>query len=157
MPVAADRFKCQAAPVRTHATTVEGYLAQLPLERRAPITLLRELILEHLGEGFEEHLTRTQIAYTVSPKLHRLGRPLIYVGLASQKRHMAIYLRALAASPSHLHDFEVAWRATGLRLNLGKCTLRFRSLDALDLDLIAESVSAYSAAEFATLRTTRTR
>lgn len=38
--------------------TVDAYLAALPDERRAPIQAVRQVVLEHLPEGFEEVMQR---------------------------------------------------------------------------------------------------
>ncbi len=42
--------------VKSRATTVEEYLAELPEDRRAVIAEVRKLILEHLPAGYQERM-----------------------------------------------------------------------------------------------------
>jgi len=40
--------------VRSNATTVEDYLAELPEDRRAAVSAVREVVNANLPEGYEE-------------------------------------------------------------------------------------------------------
>jgi len=40
--------------VQSKATTVEGYLRELPEDRRAVVSAVRQVILDHLPAGYEE-------------------------------------------------------------------------------------------------------
>ena len=70
------------------------------------------------------------------------GKPLMYAALAAQKNHMAVYLTGIYMDDDARADFEARYRATGKRFDVGKSCVRFRKLDELPLDLIAESVAA---------------
>src|SRR5688572_32714889 len=81
--------------MRSDAPTVDAYLAELPAERREPIAAVRSVILEHLPDGFEEGMQYGMIGYYVP--LERFpdtdnGEPLSVAALASQMRHMALYM-----------------------------------------------------------------
>ena len=47
------------------AETVKGYLETLPEERKEAVEKLREIILSHLPEGFEETVSYGMIGYVV--------------------------------------------------------------------------------------------
>jgi hypothetical protein len=52
-----------------NAATVEGYIDSLASDRRAAIQAVREVILAHLPEGFEECLLYGMISYVVPHQL----------------------------------------------------------------------------------------
>ncbi len=72
----------------------------------------------------------------------------MYAALASQKRHMAVYLSAIYADPELDEWFRNAYEATGLRMDIGKSCVRFRSIDQLPLDLIGEAIGKVTLDEF---------
>ena len=139
--------------MRSEAPTVEEYLAELPEERREAIEGVRRVILEHLPEGYEEAMNWGMITYQVP--LETYGdtynkKPLMYAALASQKRHMAVYLTSVYLDDEARREFETAYRATGKRYDAGKSCVRFRRLEDLPLELIAESIASLTVNEFVT-------
>jgi hypothetical protein len=136
------------------ATSVEGYLADLPADRRRALEAVRSVILRHLDEGFEEGIQYGMIGYFVPHHLYPAGyhadpaQPLPFLHLASQKNYMAIYLMCLYADDALLDRFQTAWKKTGKRLDMGKSCVRFRRLEDLALDVIAETVGSVTARAF---------
>lgn len=137
--------------MRSEASSVDEYLAELPADRRDAIAAVREVILDNLPDGFEEVMNWGMISYEVPletyPDTYN-GKPLMYAALASQKRHMAVYLTGIYMSDDSRADFEAAYRATGKRFDVGKSCVRFRKLEDLPLDLIGESIAAMPCDEF---------
>ncbi len=137
--------------MRSDASTVEEYLASLPEDRRQAVSAVRDEILANLPPGYEEAMNWGMITYQVPlatcPDTYN-GQPLLYAALASQKRHMAVYLTAVYASEEARRDFEAAYKATGKRLDMGKSCVRFRRLDDLPVSLIGETVAAVGVEEF---------
>jgi uncharacterized protein YdhG (YjbR/CyaY superfamily) len=137
--------------MRSEATTVEDYLAQLPDDRREAVAAVREVILANLPEGIEEGLNWGMIAYevplSVAPETYN-GQPLMFAALASQKNHMAVYLTGIYMDEGAREQFEADYRATGKRFDVGKSCVRFRKLEDLPLDLIGQAVSAMDMPEF---------
>jgi uncharacterized protein YdhG (YjbR/CyaY superfamily) len=137
--------------MRSDATTVAEYLAELPADRRAALEAVRQTILAHLPEGYEEAINWGMITYQVPlaryPTTYN-GQPLAYAGLASQKNHMAVYLIGLYADDAARQRFEAAYLATGKRYDVGKSCVRFRKLDDLPLALIGESIALFGVDEF---------
>ena len=66
------------------------------------------------------------------------GQPLMYIALASQKQYMSLYLTSVYADESVSDWFRQRYLATGKKLNMGKSCVRFRKLEDLPLDLVAE-------------------
>lgn len=81
--------------VRSEAGTVEAYLEELPPERREVVSEVREAILEHLPDGYEETMNWGMVSYEVPleryPDTYN-GEPVMYAALAARKRHYALYL-----------------------------------------------------------------
>ena len=78
-------------------------------------------------------------------------KPLMYAALASQKRHISIYLMSIYAQPDAADTFEQAYRATGKRYDAGKACVRFRTLDDVPLNLIAEAIASTSVEQYIAL------
>ena len=131
--------------MRSEATTVEGYLAEVPQERRPALEAVRAVILAQLPEGYEETMNWGMIAYEVPlaayPDTYN-KQPLMLAALASQKNHMAVYLSAIYADDEARKHFEAAYRETGKRLDVGKSCVRFRRLDDLPLEVIGDAIRA---------------
>ena len=130
--------------VRSEATTVDQYLAELTEDRRVAIQAVRDVILKNLPAGYEEAMNWGMITYQVPletyPDTYN-KQPLMYAALASQKNHMAVYLTAIYMSEADRDQFFADYRATGKRLDIGKSCVRFRKLDDLPLELIGRAIA----------------
>ena len=76
------------------------------------------------------------------------GQPLMYIALASQKHYMSLYLTTVYADEAVSDWFKQRYLATGKKLNMGKSCVRFRKLEDLPLDLVAEVTALTPLAKF---------
>lgn len=131
--------------MRSEATTVADYLDELPKDRRPQIEAVRDVILANLPHGIEETMNWGMISYEIPlsryPDTYN-GQPLLFAALASQKNHMAVYLHSIYADPATREHFEAAYRATGKRMDVGASCVRFRRLEDLPLEVVADAISA---------------
>lgn len=104
--------------VKSDATTVEDYLGTLPDDRREVIEAVRETMLAHLPEGFEETMQYGMVSYVVP--LERYSEE----GAEDWLRQR--------------------WTATGRKLDMGKSCVRFKRLDEVALDLVGEAIAPTS-------------
>jgi len=149
-----------SSDVRTLGRTPEEYLASLPADRELALSAVREAILGALPAGYEEHLRDTAIYYEIPRERMPPGyrsKPLIYAGLASQARHMAVYLRSIYYDQGLHSAFVARWLALGKPLDMGKTAVRFQSLDDVPLELIADTVAEYEVADYIELYTSYQR
>jgi hypothetical protein len=141
--------------MRSDATTVEDYLAELPADRLEAIEAVREVILANLPPGYEESMNWGMISYQVPleryPDTYN-GQPLMLAALASQKQYMTVYLTGVYADQESRERFLDAYRATGKRLDIGQSCVRFRSLDDLPVELIGEAIAEFEVDEFIALQ-----
>lgn len=133
------------------AESVEEYLAELPDDRRDAIAEIRSVILENLPDGFVETMNWGMITYEVPletfPDTYN-KKPLQLAALASQKRHMAVYLTSVYSRPD-LHDWFVAeYEATGKKMDIGKSCVRFTKLENLPVELVGQAIAKVDLDEF---------
>lgn len=137
--------------MRSEATTVEEYLAELPEDRREAIARVRELVLSRLPDGYEETMDFGMVGYVVPldrcPDTYN-GRQLMYAALASQKNHMSLYLMCAYTDEDANAAFRAAYAATGKRLDMGRSCVRFRRVDDLALDVIGDAIASVGVDEF---------
>ena len=137
--------------MRSEATSVDQYIAELPDDRRVAIETVRDTIAANLAPGFEEAMNWGMITYQVPletyPDTYN-GQPLMYAALASQKNHMAVYLTAVYANDDSRESFLDKYRASGKRLDMGKSCVRFRTLDDLPVDLIGATIGSMTVESF---------
>jgi hypothetical protein len=130
--------------MQSDAKTVKKYLAELPADRRVMLEAVREMILNNINDGFEEGMQYGMIGYYVPHSIFPDGyhckpsEPLPFLSLASQKNYCSLYAMSLYGDAESLAAFQTAWKATGKKLNMGKSCIRFKKLDDLALDLIAD-------------------
>ena len=129
--------------VRSKATTVEGYLAELPPERRQVVSTVRELVLKNLPQGYREAMNWGMISYEIPletyPNTYN-KQPLMYAALAAQKNHYALYLMAVYEGSGQEAQLREAFRQAGKKIDLGKSCLRFRKHEDVPWDAVAEVI-----------------
>lgn len=123
----------------SNAPTVEDYLAELPEDRRAVVSAVRDVILENLPEGYEESMNWGMIAYEVPLDRYPITynkQPLGYAALAAQKHYYALYLFGTYTDPAQVDELREAFARAGKKMDMGKSCLRFKRLDDLPLDAV---------------------
>lgn len=137
--------------MHSDATTVTEYLASLPEDRRRAMKAVRTVIRANLPKGLVEAMNWGMIVYEVPlktcPDTYN-GQPLAYAALASQKQYMSVYLMGIYGSDELRADFERSYRASGKRMDIGKACVRFRTLEDLPIDVVANAIGALTIEEF---------
>ncbi|MCF7823876.1 MAG: DUF1801 domain-containing protein [Candidatus Marinimicrobia bacterium] len=131
--------------MQSSATSVQEYLNELPEDRQRQIGTVRKTILDNLPQGYEEVMNWGMIAYQVPLQVYAdtyNKKPLLFAALASQKNYMSLYLSGIYMYSDRQKSFEQNYRKTGKRYDVGKSCVRFRKLDDLPLDLIAETIKS---------------
>jgi len=130
---------------KSSAATVDEYLAELPEDRRAAISEVREVVLRNLPAGYMERMNWGLISYEIP--LERYPRtynkqPLMYAGLGSQKNYCAVYLMGVYGDGEQARRFKEAFRVAGKKLDMGKSCVRFRAANDLALDAVGEIIAS---------------
>ncbi|MGH9119102.1 MAG: iron chaperone [Acidimicrobiales bacterium] len=137
--------------MQSDAKTVDEYLQSLPDDRRAAVAAVRDVIRANLPDGFEEVMQYGMIGYYIPleryPDTYN-GQPLGVAALANQKNHMAMYLTGIYADDAEASWFKDQWRSAGKKLDMGKSCVRFKTLDDVPLDVVAEAIARTSVDDF---------
>lgn len=131
--------------------TVDAYLAALPEDRRAALTKVRDLVRARLPAGFEEGIQFGMISWYIPLARYPITynkKPLMVAALASQTHHLALYLMHLYQDADQMRAFRTGFEAAGKKLDMGKSCIRFRTADALALDVIGASLAKVSVEGF---------
>ncbi|TAH38077.1 MAG: DUF1801 domain-containing protein [Planctomycetota bacterium] len=140
--------------MQSKATSVQQYLSELPADRRAIIEAVRKLILDNLDDDFEEGMQYGMIGYYVPHRVFPAGyhcdprQPLPFAALASQKNYLSLYLMPSYGEGQQERSFRQKWAKTGKKLDMGKCCIRFKKLEDLALDVIADAIRGVTPAEY---------
>jgi uncharacterized protein DUF1801 len=140
--------------VQSKAKTVAEYLAELPDDRRKSIAAVRNVILENLDKDFEEGMQYGMIGYYVPHRVYPAGyhcdprQPLPFAALGSQKNYMSLHLMCIYGDTNQLKWFQQAWKNAGKKLDMGKACVRFKSLDDVPLEVVAEVFRRVRAANY---------
>ncbi len=137
------------------ATSAEDYINQVPEERKATLNRLRQVINDNLPEGFEEGIQYGMIGYYVPHSVYPDGyhcdpkTPLPFMSFASQKNSVNLYHSGIYAK-KELHDWWVNEypKHSSRKLDMGKSCVRFKKLDDIPYDLIAELTQKMSCQEW---------
>jgi len=131
--------------MQSTAKTVNDYLEELPEERKASFSKLRNSILKNLPKGFVEEMSYGMIGYVVPHSTYPNGYhcnpklPLPFMNIASQKNFFALHHLGIYANPELLEWFTNEYpKHSSLKLDIGKGCIRFKKMDQIPFDLIAE-------------------
>jgi hypothetical protein len=137
--------------VSSSAATVADYLAGLPPERRKVVSELRKLIRAHLPKGYVEAMRYGMVCYEIPlsryPDTYN-KQPLSYVALAAQKNSYSLYLTCACLDEGRAQRLRDAHIRAGKKLDMGKSCVRFKSLDALEVDAIVAEIASTTPAQF---------
>ena len=130
---------------------IHEYLAAVGGERGEALRAVFDTVRAAMPGGFQLETYRNAphwvVPLTTYPVTYN-SQPLSYVGLMANKHYNSLYLMALYAAPRALEDFRAAWIASGLKPDLGKSCLRFRTLADVNLSLIADSIASMPVERF---------
>lgn len=137
--------------MQSQAKTPDLYLKELPEDRKIAIGKLRKTILENLPEGFEEEMSYGMIGYVVPFSVYPKGYhcnpklPLPYINIGSQKNFIAMHHMGIYGDESLMNWFLSEYpKHSKTKLDMGKGCVRFKKMDDIPYELIAELVRKVS-------------
>lgn len=130
--------------VQSAAKTVAAYMTELPPDRRAELSRVRQVLRKHMPRGYKEGMGWGAITWSVPLKVYPdtyNKQPLCYAALAAQKNYLSVYLMCVYGDKSRSARLQSGFKAAGKKLNMGKSCIRFQKADDLALDVIGELVA----------------
>jgi hypothetical protein len=140
-------FDQEKRVMAANPTTAKQYLDSLPEDRRAAIKAVRATINRALPRGYKEGIQYGMLGWFVPHSIFPAGyhcdpkQPVPFVGLASQKNYMSLYLMCIYSDEKDRARFEKEWAKSGKKLNMGKSCVRFKKLEDIPLDVIADAIA----------------
>jgi hypothetical protein len=133
------------------AQTVEQYLQELPEDRRAVVSAVRDVVVRNLPAGYREEMGYGMIVWNIPledyPDTYN-GQPLGYAALAAQKNYYALYVATPYQDPAQGQWLRDEFKKAGKKLDMGKSCLRFRKLEDLPLDVIGKLIASTPPREY---------
>lgn len=141
--------------MQSTAPTVDAYLKTLPPDKRAVIAALREVMRKNIDKGYQEGMVYGMPGFFIPHSIYPDGyhcdprQPLCFAGMMSQKNYFSLYLASVycgcdTEKPGELSEqavwFREAWKRTGKKLDMGKSCIRFKLLDDVPLEVVAEAI-----------------
>lgn len=130
------------------AETAEQYLQELPEDRSAVVSAVRDVVVRNLPAGYREAMGYGMITWGIPledyPDTYN-GQPLGYAALAAQKNYYSLYVMPSPAQELWLRD---EFRKAGKKLDRGKSCLRFKKLEDLPLDAIGKLIASTPPREY---------
>jgi len=131
--------------MKAAATTVAGYLKELPEEKSEVLGQMLAFLRQHVPKGYKETVGSGMIWYCIPleeyPNTYN-KQPLGYVALAAQKNYYSLYLMAAYGDSSQAKALKDGFKVAGKKLDMGKSCLRFRSVDDLELEVIGKVIAS---------------
>lgn len=127
------------------ADNIADYISKVPEERQAAFSQLIEVVRDHIPDGFAEELNYGMPGHVVPHSLYPDGYhcdpklPLPFVSMANQKNFIALYHMGIYANEDLLNWFVEEYpKHCKYKLDMGKSCIRFKKVDHIPYDLIAE-------------------
>lgn len=137
------------------ANSPEEYIAQVPEERQAILQKLHNTIKDNLPKGFETGMNYKMIGYYVPHSIYPDGYhcdtslPLPFMNIASQKNSINLYHMGIYAKPDLLNWFVAEYpKHCKRKLDMGKSCIRFKKIEEIPMELIAELCTKMSVEEW---------
>ena len=134
------------------------YITKLPEDRQPVVSKIRETILKNLPEGFEEQMSYGMLGYVVPHSIYPDGYhcdtklPLPFINLASQKNFVALYHSGIYADKKLLDWFIAEYpKHCKRKLDMGKSCVRFKYMDDIPYELLAELCTKMSVKDWINL------
>ncbi|NIF04139.1 DUF1801 domain-containing protein [Chryseobacterium sp. Tr-659] len=131
--------------MQIQSVSIEDYISKIPEERRDAFKKLFDAVNDNLPKGFVESTNYGMVGWVVPLSTYPAGyhcapgTPLPFINLASQKNFIALYHMGLYSRPELLDWFVAEYpKHSNKKLDMGKSCVRFKKVEDIPFDLIAE-------------------
>lgn len=141
--------------MKYNATNINDYIEELPGDRKIIIEKLRLIIQGNLPIGFKEVFYYGMICYVVPLSVYpngyhaKKGEPLLFLALASQKNHIALYHMGIYMNQDVYAWFTIEYaKQVKSKLDMGKSCIRFKKMEQIPFELIGELCKKISIGDY---------
>lgn len=137
------------------ARTPAEYMDEVPEERQEAVQRLRQTLRDSLPAGFTETMSYGMIGFVVPHSIYPAGyhvnpkEPVPFMSIANQKNHIAIYHMGLYSDPGLADWLRQEYpKYVKTKIDLGKGCIRFKKIETIPYQLIAELCQRMSLEEY---------
>jgi uncharacterized protein YdhG (YjbR/CyaY superfamily) len=127
------------------SASIDEYLSRIPGDRQKIFRKIIDTVDNNLPDGFSQGISYGMIGWAVPLETYPAGYhctpglPLPFISLASQKNFIALYHMGMYAKPELLDWFVAEYpKYSERKLDMGKSCVRFKKMDDVPLELLAE-------------------
>lgn len=131
--------------MQIQSISVEDYISQIPEERQEVFKKMFDTVNDNLPQGFKQGVSYGMIGWNVPLETFPAGyhctpgSALPFISMASQKNFIALYHMGMYAKPELLDWFVAEFpKHSKRKLDMGKSCIRFKKMDDIPFELIAE-------------------
>ena len=131
--------------MQIQSISVEDYISQIPEERQEVLKKMFDTVNDNLPQGFKQGVSYGMIGWNVPLETFPAGyhctpgSALPFISMASQKNFIALYHMGMYAKPELLDWFVAEFpKHSKRKLDMGKSCIRFKKMDDIPFELIAE-------------------
>lgn len=144
--------------MKIKANSIQEYLENIPEERKDAMNKLITVIRNNTPKEFTEQLNYGMPSWVVPHSIYPNGYhcapelPLPFMSIASQKNFIALYHMGIYTNPELMNWFVSEYpKHCKRKLDMGKSCVRFKKIEDIPYELIAELCTKTSANEWITL------
>jgi len=144
--------------MQTKYKNIEDYISNIPENRIGPFLKLKQIIEDNIPEGFELMLSYNMLGYLVPHSTYPAGYhcdpklPLPFANIANQKGFIALYHMGIYADKDLYNWFVGEYpKHSKYKLDMGKSCIRFKKVDHIPYDLVAELMQKMTMKDWITL------
>ena len=137
--------------MQIESNSVEDYISKIPEDRQEAFLQLFNVINDNLPDGFVVNNNYGMLGWSVPLEIYPAGyhctpgAPLPFISIASQKNFVAFYHMGIYGDPVLLDWFVAEYpKYSKRKLDMGKSCARFKKMEDIPFQLIAELVKKMS-------------
>jgi hypothetical protein len=133
---------------------VEAYLAALTDERREALEAVIDVVSKSIDPRFEFGMQYKMPAWYLPHSEYPSGyhcdpkQPLPFASIASQKKHIGLYLFCIYCDESVKERFVSEWKESGKHLDMGKSCVRVKDLESIPMEVLGRAFKRVTAKKF---------
>ncbi len=131
--------------------TVQQYINNIAEDKKETFIKLQQTVKSNLPKGFEECMSYNMVGYVVPFETYPDGYhcdsklPLPFINIAAQKNFISLYHMGIYAQPELLNWFTTEYpKHAKTKLDMGKSCIRFKKMNDIPFELIAEFMTKIS-------------
>lgn len=142
----------KAEPARkSKPTSVEGFLENLPPDKRAAMEAARRLVRANIPKGYAEFMNWGAINWGIPLAEFSNtynGQPLCYVALSANKNKNSLHLMGCYGDARQIAFLKDEFKKAGKTFDMGKACLHFNTLEDLELKSVAKVIGSVTKEQF---------